>query len=317
MNTWKLSIKPDSESGFNAFELCQKKSLLGVGWSAAYGDTQPTTLEEAKDLVIQKFDKWPNAVSKLLEEVVSGDHIWLHQQGEYYLCRAKDEILIGAEIDPEFSNYDLGHARRADWLKIPEIFVSGVIQRGTIAQRMIQRIKVGAEEQELHKIIFDKLSVNINWRPDIDEAILANKINALEIHELFSIMTPDEVEEMVSMFLQTEGWFLVKSTCFRSKPIFEFSMVNKNAETCSVQVKSGRNPDRLSPLNYQHFLSDRTKVVLFSTNPNAYDGESVDGITCLSHSMMFDWQIKNIWSMTESLKLKLWIYLCEQHELKS
>jgi hypothetical protein len=312
MSTWKLSIKPDSESGFNPFDLCKDKSLLGVGWSAAYEDAQALTLSEAKVFVKQRFDSWPYALKKLLEEVKGGDHVWLHQQGNYYLCRAKDEIVFGDAIDKQFIDFDLGHARKADWVKVPEMFVSGVVQRGTIAQRMIQRIYLSESEKKCHEVIFDKLSVNGNWLPDINESLLIRALGRLHAQDLYSIMTPDEIEDMVSAYLQSEGWFLVKSTCFRSKPMFEFSMVNRNSQTCYVQVKSGKNPDPLSPANYEEFASINKTIILFSTHSNAYPGERVKNVICLSQEKLFTWLLENTWSMTEPLKLKLWMHLCEQ-----
>lgn len=312
MSTWKLSIKPDSESGFNPFNLCKEKSLLGVGWSGAYKSEQAQSLSEAKALVKEHFDNWPYALKKLLEEVKNGDHVWLHQQGSYYLCRAKDEIVFGNEIDEKFVDYDLGHARKADWVKVPEIFVSGVVQRGTIAPKMIQRIYISENEKKCHDVIFEKLIINNNWLPDIDESLLTLKLGLMDKQDLFSIMTPDEIEDMVSSYLQDEGWILVKSTCFRSKPMFEFSMVNKKSNVCYVQVKSGKYPDQLPPANYEEFTSLNKTIVLFSTNPSAYPGERIKGVICLSQEKIFTWLLANTWSMTEPLKLKLWMNLCEK-----
>jgi len=312
MSTWKLSINPDSESGFNPFDLCKDKSLLGVGWSGAYEDAQALTLSKAKELVKQKFSSWPYALKKLLEEVKGGDHVWLHQQGSYYLCRAKDEIVFGDAIDKQFIDFDLGHARKADWVKVPEIFVSGVVQRGTIAQRMIQRIYLSESERKCHEVIFDKLSQNGNWVPDISEPLLIRTLSRLHAQDLYSIMTPDEIEDLVSAYLQSEGWFLVKSTCFRSKPKFEFSMINRRSQTCYVQVKSGKNPDPLPPISYEEFASTNKTIVLFSTSPKPYPGEGVKNIICLSQERLFTWLLENTWSMTTPLKLKLWMHLCEQ-----
>lgn len=311
MSTWKLSIKPDSEPEFDAFELCREKSLIGIGWAGAYLNSQPNTLEEAKSLVTHSYGEWPYAARKLLEEVEPGDHVWLHQQGDYYLCKAQDEIVYGAEIDAQFASYDLGHARRAQWIKVPEAFVSGVIQRGTIAQRMIQRINITSEDRACNDIIFERLSGNPDWLPDIDSEVLSCKLKSLDMQSLFSVMTPDEVEDMVAMYLQAEGWCLIKSTCFRSKPTFEFSMVNKHSEVCSVQVKSGNYPDPLPPEQYEKFVTDKIQIVLFSTHPTPYPEGRKDRVRCLEHEEIFSWIVDNVWSMTESLKLKLWMHLCE------
>ncbi|OLQ74637.1 hypothetical protein BIT28_12405 [Photobacterium proteolyticum] len=312
MSTWKLTIKPDSKAGHDPFVLCKNKSLLGIGWSGAYENEQASCISEARRLVEKRYSKWPYAVRKLLEEVKEGDHVWLHQRGHYYLCRAHKDIVLGTAIDQDFMSYDLGHARKADWVKVPEVFVSGAVQRGTIAQRMIQKIKITSEERKCHEVMFNKLFANPNWIPSIDMPRLRDQIVKMKMYELFAIMTPDEVEDVIATYLQSEGWYLIKSTCFRSKPVFEFTMFNKQSETCHVQVKSGRHPDPLPPMKYNEYVADKKLVCLFSTNRNAYPGESVKGVNCLSHEEIYTWIIDNSWSLTEPLKQKLWIYLCEQ-----
>ena len=160
MSTWELSIKPDSVEGYHSFNLCKDNSILAVGWAGAYSSEQPKNLEEAKILVNKKYNNWPHAIKYLFQSVKKDDHVWMHQKGYYFLCKAKDEILIGSEIHKDFIKYDLGHARKATWVKVPEQFISGSIQRGTIAQRMIQRIKITQEEKQFNEILFSKLSIN-------------------------------------------------------------------------------------------------------------------------------------------------------------
>ena len=310
MNTWKLTIKPDSSKGYDSFDICQEKKLLGVGWSAAYTEKQASNIDEAKGLVKEKFGKWPSAIKYLLEEVKEGDHVWIHQKGKYYLCKAKDEILFGKSIHEEFLSYDLGHARKAKWIEIPEEYVSGTIQRGTIAQRMIQKISISEKEQEVHNKIFNELSRNPKWQPVIDEGELSKRISKIQVDDLFSLMTPDDFEDVISAYLQSQGWILIKSTCFRSKPKLEFSMLNKDGQVCYVQVKSGKQ--QCEPLSYySQFVSDKNIVFLFSTNKNPYPGESINGINTITHNEVFDWVTKNVWSLTMPLKLRLWIFLNE------
>jgi hypothetical protein len=94
--------------------------------------------------------------------------------------------------------------------------------------------------------------------------------------------------------------------------MFEFSMVNKKSKTCYVQVKSGKYPDPLPPADYEEFTLLNKTIILFSTNPSAYPGEGVKGVICLSQEKIFTWLLANTWSMTEPLKLKLWMNLCEK-----
>jgi len=312
MNTWKLTIKPESSKEYDSFDICEKKSLLGVGWSIAYTEKQASNIDEAKELVKEKFGKWPSAIKYLLEDVKEGDHVWIHQKGKYYLCKAKDEILFGKSIHKDFLSYDLGHARKAEWIKIPEEYVSGTIQRGTIAQRMIQKISISEKEQEVHNKIFNELSRNSEWQPVIDEDELSSRISKIQVDDLFPLMSPkDDFEDVISAYLQSQGWVLIKSTCFRSKPEFEFSMLNKKNKVCRVQVKSGKHPNCLRPSDYSQFVSNKNIIFLFSTHKNPYPGESINGIYTITHNEIYDWVAKNVWSLTMPLKLRLWMFLNE------
>jgi len=311
MTTWKLTIKPDNIEGFDPFQLCQEKSLVGVGWSGAYKEKQATDIAEAKLLVEAEYQKWPYPIKYLIEDVKQGDHIWLHKDGNYYLCKASDKIALGKEIDNDFINYDLGHARKVEWVTVPEIYVTGSIQRGTIAQRMIQRIWITEKEQEFHEILFGKLLKNPEWQPNINETTLKNKISKMKTSDLFSLMTPDDTEDIISAYLQSQGWILIKSTCFRSKPVFEFSMLNQNHETCQVQVKSGKHPNPLSPAEYEKYTGLQKTIYLFSTNRNPYPGPAIHGIKTIAHQEILKWIQKNIWALTIPLKHRLWIFLSE------
>ena len=304
MTTWKLSIKPESQPGWDAFEKCREKSLLGVGWHHAYAKKHPANLEEAKRLVEEEWGNWPYQLRYLLEEVKAGDHVWLHRDGKYYLCQVTDDsILYGKEIDPDYEDYDLGHARKAKWVHVPDKFVTGKIQRGTIAQRTIQRIHITESEAKFNQILFDKLSKDEAWAPRIDEEALSKSLANIKPAEFFSCMSPDDVEDVVAAYLQSKGWMLIKSTCFRSKPKFEFSMLNQKAEIARVQVKSGEIP--LAPENYKDDVDNRNRVFLFSTCENPYLGESVSNVHPIKHECIIKWLKGNWWAITLPLKSRL------------
>lgn len=310
LTTWKLSIKPHSEKGFNAFEFCRNNHLIGVGWHHNYINQNPTNIDEAKKLVIQKWKKWPSALKYLLEKVKKDDHVWIHQKGKYHLCKIQnDELLYGQDINENFDKYDLGHARIAEWVEVPEVFVSGKVQRGTIAQRMIQKIKITDDEVKYNEFLFEKLSNDENWFPNIDEMKLKILMQEISKKSFFDLMTPDDVEDLVSAYLQSQNWLLIKSTCFRSKPKYEFSMQNKSGKVARIQVKSGKNPNSLPPKNYKDDANENSLVFLFSTNKEPYPGDSVEYVHALSDEELFSWQKNNLWTFAMSLKIRFWIYL--------
>ena len=313
MNTWKLSIKPDSKKGFNAFFKCKEKSLLGLGWHHAYLSKNPSDLEEAKRLVKEKWKKWPYQLKYLLEDMKVDDHVWIHQNGKYYLCKPTDEmILYGGMIDSDYDSYDLGHARKAIWVVVPDKFVTGVIQRGTIAPRTIQKINVIGKEVEYNNYLFDQLKKNSAWEPKINIDMLKKLLENITPLELFSLMSPDDVEDVVSAYLQDDGWMLIKSTCFRSKPKFEFSMLNKDGDIAHIQVKSGNSPDPLKPEDYNDYANTHNLIYLFSTNRTSYPGPSVANVHTIEQNNLYEWVINNLWAITLPLKSRLWIFLNEK-----
>ena len=57
MQTWKLSIKPDSSVPSNdVLAKCKEKSLIGVGWHHGYVEKQPKDPEEAKNMVKKEWN---------------------------------------------------------------------------------------------------------------------------------------------------------------------------------------------------------------------------------------------------------------------
>jgi hypothetical protein len=307
INTWKFTIKPASEKGFNAFQFCKEHSYIGLGWSKAYAEQKPNNYDEGVFLLMKKYKKIPFQVKHLVKSVKENDHLWIHKEGKYYLCIAGKEILYGSDISNDFLKYDLGHIRKVEWLEVPEIFVSGSIQRGTIAQRMIQRIKISNEEQEYSIFLSKKLTKNPEWKPVINSIKLQESLKLINMYQLFSMMSPDDLEDIVSFYLQSKEWKLTKSTCFRSKPFFEFSMLNKKNEACYVQVKSGNNPEKLPPTKYKNHVTDNSFIYLFSTNKDAYCGENVERVIPILHKELIEWLLCNVWALTLPLKTRLWI----------
>ncbi len=306
MQTWKFSIKPESQVGFDPFEKCKELGIVGVGWSRGYEDEQPRDYEHAKEMIKKVWGtERIKEIEKLFFKIKPGDHLWMHKDGHYYLCVAGSKRYLGREICSDFRSYDLGHAIEVKWIKVPDELVSGSIQRSVIVRRMIQKINLRAIEKRLSQYLEENLEKVPNWIPDIDNDNVKKCIKTIEPTELFSLMSPDDVEDVVSAKLQTEGWILLKSTCFRSKPKFEFSMTNKSGKIGLVQVKSGNWPDTLVPSQYSEYLTGKNEVFLFTTNPNPYPGDCPNGINCIAKEEVIQWMKVNCNILSPTLRIKL------------
>ena len=115
MTTWKLTIKPDNIDGYDPFQLCKKKSLLGVGWAGAYRQNQATNINDAKRLVKAEYGNWPDQIKYLLEDVkkdVRSDLINAQQvekaekESKEFLASLKSDESVDSEkkkYDPPFT----------------------------------------------------------------------------------------------------------------------------------------------------------------------------------------------------------------------
>jgi hypothetical protein len=307
MSTWKLSIKPDAEGGFDPFTLCQKRSLVGVGWSYIFEGRNIVTKQDSYQALREKEGKVPRAIERLLDEVKVGDFIWLHQSGDYFLCKIKDDIcVLGPQITDDFPKYDLGHARNAEWAKVPQLLVPGRVQRSTIVQRTIQGMDCSAPQEKYFAYIHTELSKAPEWFPTIDEKRVADRLISFSPEELRDLLTPDDYEDIVAAFLQSKGWTLIKSTYFRAKPEFEFLVVRSGPMYGHVQVKSGSV--QLCPSNYAKWVNDKECIFLFSTHPTPYPGSPVDGVHTLDANEVIGWAAENTWVLSLGLKLQLQLF---------
>lgn len=312
MEVWKLSIKPESNTEFSPFEICQKKNLIGIGWSRAFQKVHPQSDQEAESLVIQ-YPEWklkvlPGVVRAFAKELKDGDFVWIHQKGKYFLCRVNDSKLIyGRDIDDNFIDLDLGHARNADWIEITDDLVSGTVQRGVIARKTFQRINLDKLEQKYCEQLYVNLKSNAHWKPFIDFSKLSIAIANNPAEKILPILSPDDLEDIIAFYLQEKAWRLIKSTCFRSKPEFEFSMIDSGGNFARVQVKSSSN-DQLRPIDYQKFTKDGSKVFLFSIAKDPYPGEPVDRVIPISHTDIYNWIKANVRCLSLPIKTKLMLW---------
>jgi len=299
MSTWKLSIKPDSEKGREPFELCRRKSLVAVGWSYIWDDEPNiSTKDESYDVLRAKEKGYvPRTIERLLDEVKVNDLVWLHRNGKYFLCTISDSIVVlGPQIDKEFRSNDLGHARNARWVEVPEVLVPGRVQRSLIVSRTIQMMDCSKAQEAYFRYLHSQLSLNSDWFPDVNEDQVSERMHSITQQELRDILTPDDYEDIVAAYLQSQGWTLVKSTCFRTKPEFEFRVVRSGPKYGHVQVKSGNV--QLSPSQYGKWVSDRECVFLFSTHLEPYTGPAVQGVNTISETEIMAWVADNPWVLS-------------------
>ena len=311
---WKMSIRTGGPKGIEAFDWCKGQGIIGIGWSCAYAETTCPL-----DPIALLSERYPDAASpaRMVLNGLKRDHlVWLQRRGHFFLCKVRDdEALIGPGIGPDFATYDVGHARRAAWVQVPEDLVPGKVQRAVIAPRMICRIPSQQGLVNYCTILHDGLSTDSEWRPALDKQAIRTALDTSSQAEMVELASPDDWEDVIAAYLQTAGWILVKSSCFRSKPEFEFRMIREEAgrtKTAYLQVKSGQ--EKLPPNHYQKYVSTDTAVFLFSNHPiDPYPSPAVPNVFPLLFETLRSWMRENVSLLPFSLRARLCLVSSRAH----
>jgi hypothetical protein len=235
-----------------------KNGIVGAGWGLndLPKASQPPDLSSDLNLYLQRAKlRFPNDNS--LEGVADifgnqmqvGDFCWLYvtHTGEYWCCRIDGgfEYRAGGNFDA----YDLHLTRRCTWVKAgPADAVPGVVRRAFAGQfGTISSIKTDAAAAvEAAEILF-------KLRQPIPNA------------DLFAVATPEDLEDVVALYLQEQGWRVLPSTAKVSMASYEFVLVHhETGRRAGVQVKSGK----VGSLN-QAVAEDFDTFFVFMANPTA------------------------------------------------
>mgnify|MGYP000970548363 CR=1 FL=1 len=307
MKLWKMSIKTGGPRGAEALRWCREHGIVAVGWSVAFDGLTQLPVDPVAHLAAG----YPNAVSpvRMLAGMQPNDLVWLHHGGQFFVCKTADgPLILGPDLGSEYREYDVGHARRAVWAQVPEDLVPGKIQRAVISRRMVCRIPGGKHLVAYCALLHARLQADPGWRPTTDPVAVRRALEALTPAELVELASPDDWEDVIAASLQLAGWVLVKSSCFRSKPRFEFRMIREEVgrtETAYLQVKSGEQVP-LPPADYARDVSPDAEVYLFSTHAtDPYPGPPVPGVTPIPLAAVRAWMADHVGLLPRGLCAQL------------
>ena len=289
MNVWKMTLKPEGKDKTKIFQFCKEESIVGIGWGL---DKTPRSTEEAFLMAKEKKeflenDKIPRNIKTsftyFVRDMKAGDLVWLHDthskatSSSYYLCKLeRDNTSVDNDWLYTFNNpnmlfkeMDIAFARKCTWKNIPEDLVPGIAKRILCTSNAVQRLSNITEQTKKYMdYIFTtdfnylSLQTSVNW----DNLLINEQV-------IFDIMDPDEVEDILLIKLQIEGWILLKSSCYKSNPTFECIIRKKinSAKTITgyVQVKTGTVQLDVNDYRGEYSENDN-RVFLFSTAEKPY-----------------------------------------------
>lgn len=268
-SVWRLHLKSAAES-VDPGAFCIKKGVLGIGW-AVEPDRDDLDWDTYQSRGMEQFcnegvNGWWPAINALRNRMQIGDLCWTRTRtGKYWLGRISGEWKY-CNL-PAFRQADILNLRSAKLHEVGNLQdVPGAVVNAFRRGRTLQRIQDDGVE------LYSKFLFNALAREALYDLTFTDV-------DLFALLSPNECEDIVGIYLQTaEGAVVLPSTCKNDTKDFEFVLKRKNTGAyIAVQVKQGGEPININAPEYSTFDGD---VYLFQTR-NFYEGRARNNVTLL------------------------------------
>lgn len=285
---FRIHIKPASARE-EAFQYCLDQKLLGAGWRV---DTDRHTLnwDEYKDLALKKHGKKEFQNCEYIHKwVTEGSLVWTRSpKGEYYLAKVKSSWEYFTTPESIKSDIDIANIFRVvDFIPIEIDSVPGKVVASFRPSRTIQEI-YDQGTHEFSKYLWNQKSGSDDYAVDFPNFI-----------DIFNLLNDKETEDLVYLYLQNLGWYILPNSRNKDSIAFEYMAVNpKTKKIAGTQVKTGK-----TPLDAKEYSQYRFSVFLFQSNDLVH-GSLPETVTWIKRSDLEQFLHKSDW-LPEVFRLKL------------
>lgn len=289
MYVYRIHIRPSGGSADiqTSFQYCLENDILGVGWRVD-GLIETQEWDKYYEKALSTHGKVNNC-KYIHDWVKKGDLAWTRDSnGTYYLARVTSGWEYwtnqkGIELDVDIANIFRCRFHKVDIEEVP-----GKVVACFRAPRTIQEI-ADKRARAYSQHLWNKLS-NSN----------IYEVERSEFSDVFMMLDAEETEDLLFLFLQREGWYVVPNSRKGDTMRFEFLVTHsKNYEKAETQVKTGESPIRL-----EKYAAMSHKVFLFQSN-EIYEGACPDNVVCLRREQLSEFLTDNIKLFPRSFQRKL------------
>lgn len=289
MYVFRIHIRPQggSASMKDSFDYCLKNEILGVGWQI-----NSTRTPESWDAYLKEAEQIHDNLQVpiyLKKWVSAGDLVWTRDpDGKYYLAKVKSgwQYWIGPEAVEK--DIDIANIFKVTFAPVSIDAVPGKIVACFRPSRTIQEI-ASVPAIEYTKFLWNKLSGSNDY--EVDSAIAS---------DIFEFLDDEETEDVVFLYMQSKGWFIVPNSRKKDTMSYEFYAVNpQSGERAVSQVKTGA-----VQLDQDEYADLRETVFLFQSKEN-YAGSIHKNVHCLKRSDLLEFMNSSYAWLPSSLQQKL------------
>ena len=292
---YRIHRRPESAITQNPFNFCKDKNILGIGWRLDEENLkkfkEESDFKNYKKLILEQYPK-DNGLKKVINcysEIEEDDLIWARDRDNiFYICRVTDKWKYNYGNDNKVN--DIFSYFPVEYVKVGTVEeVPGKVVNSFRANATLQRIH-GESIFEMTKKIYNKKQGKSPYE-------------VKEIKDFFNFLLAEDVEEIISLYLQLEKNYLIyTSTNKINTAKYEFVMTSRDGkEKCYTQVKTGN--EVLNPKDYENLIENINKVYLFALG--GYEGKDMNNIICLKKDEILDFILKNKEILPN--RIKYWI----------
>ena len=294
---WRINLKPEPRANVDPQKFCIERNIMGIGWPVILGNTDPTwdnysKLAHSLYYIEQKDRGWLPAINALKWNIAINDLCWTRTgQGIYYLGRITSDWRY--ESGEDYAGADIVNLRDCEWLKVGTAEnVAGKIVNSFIPRATVQRVN-GRMIEAFSTYLYNELSKDYKFKIPPPEP------------DYYSLFSSDDCEDIVGLYLQSLGYYIVPSTCKNSTLAYEYVLINKETHRkATVQVKNG-----YVDLDSSVYSSDENEVFLFTTK-GKYLGPRLNNVYCLDKSVIDNFIVNNLTLLPR--KIKTWIEMSKK-----
>ncbi|MDN5331800.1 MAG: hypothetical protein PWP45_1025 [Tepidanaerobacteraceae bacterium] len=244
VNVWQVDVRPFLATEKDPAKFCFEKGIVAIGWSVP---GKPLSKEEYWEMgkgIYAKDNHWVRAATPFLFQMKENDLVWLKDfEGFYYLGRVEGEWQYRDE--PEFLQVGLPNARKCKLFKVGSDAPGG-IAHGFRTGGIVQKVN-DFPAHLFSRIAYNRLS---------GEEFYAVEEDFMEKADVFGLLTNSELEDLVALFLQRDGYYVIPST-FNTEENYNFQMVHQSTgERAFVRISpnSVLDPNMFSRFPHKVFL---------------------------------------------------------------
>lgn len=269
------------------FDYCLRNELLGVGWrltSLANTNVSDDYFPDAEKRygklhVCRYIKKW----------VTKGDLVWTRDvDGEYYLAQVVSGWEYWMSVEAQEKDIDIANIFRVKFRKVSLDAVPGKVVACFRPRRTIQEI-CDERAVEYSKHLWNKLSGENYY-----------VVHTEGFSDIFMMLDDEETEDLVFLYLQDQGWFVLPNSRKADTMSYECLLVNRETGgRAACQVKTGNV--NLNRDSYSHMSM---KVFLFQPN-DRYSGSEQENVVCISRQEMLEFLRRSLHWMPDVIQQKM------------